>query len=57
MIELQPYIFNYKIISIDKQCELLDVSCSNFYYEPIVERELNIKTTCLKDEESLNTPT
>src|SRR5665811_2618239 len=52
--ELQFYIVNNKNISIRKQCELLDVSRSNFYYEPIGESELNLKTMRLMDEEFLD---
>jgi putative transposase len=55
--ELQLYIANNKNISIRKQCELLDVSRSNFYYEPIGESELNLKTMRLIDEEFLDHPT
>jgi len=55
--ELRLYIANNKNISIRKQCELLDVSRSNFYYEPIGESELNLKTMRLMDEEFLDHPT
>ena len=57
MKELQLYIANDKNISIRKQCELLDVSRSNLYYEPIGESELNLKTMRLMDEEFLVHPT
>lgn len=57
MKDLQLYIANDKNISIRKQCELLDVSRSNLYYEPIGESELNLKTMRLMDEEFLAHPT
>ena len=57
MKALQLYIANDKNISIRKQCELLDVSRSNLYYEPIGESELNLKTMRLMDEEFLVHPT
>lgn len=57
MKELQLYIVNDKNISIRKQCELLDVSRSNLYYEPIGESELNLRTMRLMDEEFLIHPT
>ena len=57
MNELQSYIVNNKDFSIRKQCELLEVSRSNFYYEPIGENEVNLKTMRLMDEEFLDHPT
>jgi putative transposase len=57
MKELQSYIVNNKRISIRKQCELLDVSRSNLYYEPIGEDEVNLKAMRLMDEEFLDHPT
>jgi len=56
MKELQLYIINNKNISIRKQCELLEVSRSNFYYEQIGENELNLKIMRLMDEEFLDHP-
>lgn len=55
--ELQLYIANNKKISIRRQCELLDVSRSNLYYQPIGESDLNLKTMRLMDEEFLDHPT
>lgn len=55
--ELQQYIVNNKNISIRKQCELLDISRSNVYYEPIGESELNLSVMRLMDEEFLDHPT
>ena len=57
MKELQLYIANNKKISIRRQCELLDVSRSNLYYQPIGESDLNLKTMRLMDEEFLDHPT
>jgi putative transposase len=50
--ELQLYIFNNKRISIRRKCELLDISRSNLYYEPIGEDDVNLKAMRLMDEES-----
>jgi putative transposase len=55
--ELQQYIINDKCISVRKQCELLDVSRSNLYYEPIGEGEVNLKAMRLIDEEFHHHPT
>jgi len=55
--ELQFYIVTNKRISIRKQCELLDVSRSNLYYEPIGEGDVNLKAMRLMDEEFLDHPT
>jgi len=57
MKELQLYITNNKNISIRKQCELLDVSRSNLYYESKGESELNLKTMRLMDDEFIDHPT
>lgn len=57
MKELQSYIACNKNISIREQCELLDVSRSNLYYEPIGEGEVNLKAMRLMDEEFHNHPT
>lgn len=57
MKELQSYIVTNKNISIRKQCELLDLSRSNLYYEPKGESELNLKTMRLIDEEFIDHPT
>jgi len=57
MKELQSYIINNKNFSIRRQCELLEVSRSNIYYEPIGENEVNLKTMRLMDEEFLDHPT
>jgi putative transposase len=55
--ELQLYIVNNKRVSIRKQCELLDVSRSSLYYEPIGEGDVNLKAMRLMDEEFLDHPT
>jgi len=57
MKELQLYITDNKNISIRRQCNLLDVPRSNFYYGPIGESELNLKAMRLMDEEFLGHPT
>ena len=43
-------------LSITKQCELLQISRSSWYYEAIGESELNIKLMRLIDEQFLDTP-
>lgn len=55
--QIKQYISNDNDISIRRQCELLDVSRSNLYYEPIGESELNLKIMRLMDEEFLYHPT
>ena len=57
MKQIKQYISNDNDISIRRQCELLDVSRSNLYYEPIGESELNLKIMRLMDEEFLYHPT
>ena len=43
-------------LSITKQCELLQISRSSWYYEAIGESELNLKLMRLIDEQFLETP-
>lgn len=43
-------------ISVVKQCELLEVSRSGLYYEPLKEREENLKVMRFLDEQYLRTP-
>ena len=43
-------------ISIVKQCELVEVSRSGFYYEPVKEREENLSVMRQLDEQYLHTP-
>lgn len=43
-------------LSITKQCELLEVSRSSWYYEAVGETELNIKLMRLIDEQFMDTP-
>jgi putative transposase len=43
-------------LSITKQCDLLEISRSSWYYEAIGESELNIKLMRLIDEQFLETP-
>lgn len=43
-------------LSIIKQCELLEVSRSSWYYEALGESELNLKLMRLIDEQFLETP-
>ncbi len=46
----------HKKLSIVKQCDLLDVNRSGFYYEPVRESEENLSTMRQLDEQYLNTP-
>lgn len=57
MKELQSYIVEDKRISIRRQCELIEVSRSNIYYEPAPEKEENLKVMRLLDERHLDHPT
>ena len=43
-------------LSIVKQCELLQVSRSGFYYEPVMETEENLAIMRWMDEQYLDTP-
>src|SRR5690606_20675086 len=43
-------------ISISRQCELLGLSRSSWYYEPATESELNLTLMRLMDEQYLHTP-
>jgi putative transposase len=43
-------------LSITKQCDLLGISRSSWYYEAIGESELNMKLMRLIDEQFLETP-
>lgn len=45
-----------KDMSIVKQCELLNISRSGFYYTPVPESEENLKVMRWMDEQYLNTP-
>ncbi len=44
-------------LSITKQCELLSISRSTFYYEALGESELNLELMLLIDKQFLKTPT
>ena len=57
MKEVEGYIAYNKGLSIRKQCELLDVARSNFYYKPAGEVDENLRTMRLMDEEFLEHPT
>ena len=45
-----------KVISLKKQCELLSLNRSTYYYEPIAETELNLYLMKLIDEIYTETP-
>lgn len=43
-------------ISIQRQCELLDISRSGWYYEPLPETDFNLALMRIMDEQYLKTP-
>ena len=43
-------------ISIGRQCELLDIAKSSYYYKPAVESALNLQLMKLLDEQYMKTP-
>jgi putative transposase len=43
-------------VSVVKQCELLEISRSRFYYEPVKESHENLRIMRLLDEQYLKTP-
>ena len=47
---------NHRKISVAKQCDLLFVSRSGLYYEPVKESEENLKIMRVLDEQYLKTP-
>lgn len=57
MKELILYIAKDKHISIRRQCQMLGVSRSRLYYEPLGESQKNLMLMRLMDEEFLNHPT
>jgi putative transposase len=57
MKELKCYISENELLSIRKQCELLDLSRSNVYYQSVGESEENLRIMRLMDEEFLSHPT
>ncbi len=46
----------YPKLSIGRQCELLQISRSSYYYNPKGESELNLKLMRLIDKQFLDTP-
>src|SRR5690554_4687452 len=52
----QRHIDKAEMLSIVRQCELLEVSRSSFYYKPLGESELNLELMRLIDEEYLLHP-
>ena len=47
---------NLKGLSVSKQCSLLSISRSSFYYEPKGESEMNLDLMRLIDRQFLETP-
>lgn len=52
----QTHIGKAKSLSIRRQCELIEVSRSRFYYQPVMESELNLELMRLIDKEYLLHP-
>ena len=46
----------YIELSVVKQCELLEVNRSSFYYEPVAESEENLSIMRVLDEQYFKTP-
>lgn len=57
MKELQSYVTENEKISIRHQCELVEISRSNVYYEPVGESQENLQVMRLMDEHFLDHPT
>jgi putative transposase len=57
MKELQSYVTENEKISIRHQCELIGISRSTVYYEPVGESEENLKIMRMMDEHYLEHPT
>lgn len=57
MNELRGFISDNEKISIRKQCELLDMNRSNYYYQPREEKPENLHFMRLMDEFWLKHPT
>jgi len=46
----------HRVLSVGKQCALLSISRSSFYYTPKGESEMNLALMCQIDEQFLETP-
>ena len=57
MKELQKYVTKDKLLSIRKQCELLDITRSNIYYKANMETDENLHIMRLMDQHYLKHPT
>lgn len=57
MKDLQSYVTENEKISIRHQCELIEISRSTVYYEPVGESEENLKIMRMMDEHYLEHPT
>jgi len=55
--ELRGYISDKEIISVRKQCELMDISRSGIYYKAASESEENLKIMSYMDKHFLKHPT
>lgn len=50
---IEPY---YKELSVNRQCELLDINRSSYYYKPATESDLNLELMKLIDRQYIRTP-
>lgn len=57
MSEITSYISDNEKLSIRHQCQLLGISRSSFYYDPVGESEENLRIMRLMDQEHLDHPT
>ena len=47
---------DHKVLSIERQCALVSISRSGYYYQPTGETELNMRLMRLIDEQHMKTP-
>jgi putative transposase len=57
LAELRDYISDKEPLSVRRQCELLDISRSGVYYQPVGESEENLKIMRHMDKHFLKHPT
>lgn len=57
MKELRSFISDSEMLSIRKQCELIDMNRSIYYYKPCAEKPENLHYMRLMDEFWLKHPT
>jgi putative transposase len=57
MRDIKSFVSDNESLSVRRQCALLSISRSNFYYEPAQESEENLRIMELMDKEFTNNPT